>query len=105
MYACRAQPAWLGPDSSASAPAGAQGAAYSGAQGYPGSGVLAEVAHDAFTLLAERPPRALPAAQRLAAEQFAFADECSAAGQEGMNEFSIIAPRLVNTPAWGFCWD
>lgn len=66
---------------------------------------LLEVAHDAFTLLVERPPRTLPPAQRLAAEQFAFADECSAAGQVGMNEVGVIAPCLVTAPTWGFWWD
>lgn len=52
-------------------------------------------------LFVERPPRTLPAAQRIAAEQVVLADECigGAVGIPG------IAERLVNSPIWTFWWD
>jgi hypothetical protein len=66
---------------------------------------LLEVGRDEFRLLVERPPHALQAAQRIAAEQYAFADECSAGGKIGLTEVGTIAPCLVNAPIWGLWWD
>ena len=53
-------------------------------------------------LLVQRPPRTLEAAQRLAAEQFAFCDEC--AGQ-GLHDVSSITEYLLSAPTWTFWWD
>jgi len=53
-------------------------------------------------LLAERPPRSAEAAERLAAEHFAFCDE--SAGQ-GLHDISGIAASLVNAPVWTCWWD
>jgi Domain of unknown function (DUF4253) len=53
-------------------------------------------------LLAERPPRDSGTAQRLAAEHFAFCDEC---GGQGLRYVSAIAASLVNAPIWTFWWD
>lgn len=66
---------------------------------------LLEVGFDEFRLLVDRPPRTLQAAQRIAAEQFAFADECACAGQVGLTEVGTIPPCLVGTSIWGFWWD
>jgi hypothetical protein len=66
---------------------------------------LLEVGFADFKLLVDRPPRTLQAAQRIAAEQFAFADECACAGQVGLTEVGTIAPCLVSAPVWGFWWD
>ena len=51
-------------------------------------------------LLVERPPRSTEAAQRVAAEHFAFCDEC--AGQ-GLHDIPGIAASLVDAPVWT-CW-
>jgi len=51
-------------------------------------------------LLVERPPRSAEAAQRVAAEHFAFCDEC--AGQ-GLHDIAAIAASLVDAPVWT-CW-
>jgi Domain of unknown function (DUF4253) len=51
-------------------------------------------------LLVERPPHSTEAAQRVAAEHFAFCDEC--AGQ-GLHDISGIAASLVDAPVWT-CW-
>jgi hypothetical protein len=53
-------------------------------------------------LLAERPPRTAAAAERLAAEHFAFCDEC---GGQGLRYVSAIAASLVRAPVWTFWWD
>lgn len=53
-------------------------------------------------LLVERPPRTTETAQRIAAEHFAFCDEC--AGQ-GLREIPEITASLVNAPTWIFWWD
>jgi hypothetical protein len=66
---------------------------------------LLDVGFAEIRLLVERPPRTGEAAQRLAAEQFVFCDECTLAGQVGLSDVSSIAARLVNTPLWGFWWD
>lgn len=57
-------------------------------------------------LLVDRPPRTTAAAQRIAAEQWAF---CSAwidqDSEDELTAISEIAPRLLNAPIWGFWWD
>lgn len=53
-------------------------------------------------LLVERPPRTTEAAQAIAAEHFAFCDEC--AGQ-GLRDIPKITASLVNAPTWTFWWD
>ena len=53
-------------------------------------------------LLADRPPRTLQAARLLAAEQFAFCDEC--AGQ-GLHDVASITDHLLSSPVWTFWWD
>jgi hypothetical protein len=50
-------------------------------------------------LLADRPPRTLQAARLLAAEQFAFCDEC--AGQ-GLHDVASITDHLLSSPVWTF---
>lgn len=66
---------------------------------------LLEVGFAEIRLLVRRPPRGYEAAQRLAAEQFAFCDECSLGDQVGLNEVGAISDGLVDTPMWGFWWD
>jgi hypothetical protein len=66
---------------------------------------LLEVGFAEIRLLVAHPPRTHEAAQRLAAEQFAFCDECTLAGQAGLSDVSSIAASLVNAPIWGFWWD
>jgi hypothetical protein len=63
---------------------------------------LLRVGFAEIQLLAERPPRTLQAAQRLAAEQFAFCDECAG---EGLHDVSSITSHLLRSPIWTFCWD
>jgi Domain of unknown function (DUF4253) len=53
-------------------------------------------------LLVERPPRTAEAAQAIAAEHFAFCDEC--AGQ-GLRDIRKITASLVDAPTWTFWWD
>jgi hypothetical protein len=53
-------------------------------------------------LLVERPPRTAQAAQAIAAEHFAFCDEC--AGQ-GLHDIPKITASLVDAPTWTFWWD
>jgi hypothetical protein len=53
-------------------------------------------------LLVERPPRTAEAAQAIAAEHFAFCDEC--AGQ-GLRDIPGITASLVDAPTWTFGWD
>lgn len=66
---------------------------------------LLEVGFAEIRLLVQRPPRNFDGAQRLAAEQFAFCDECWLGDQVGLNEVGTITDALVNAPMWGFCWD
>jgi hypothetical protein len=66
---------------------------------------LLEVGFAEIRLLVHRPPRSYDAAQRLAAEQFAFCNECSPGDQEGLREVGTISGSLVNEPMWGFWWD
>ena len=53
-------------------------------------------------LLAERPPLTSEAALPLAAEHFAFCDEC---GGRGLRYVSAIAGSLAGAPLWTFWWD
>jgi hypothetical protein len=53
-------------------------------------------------LLVERPPRTTEAAQGIAAEHFAFCDECAGTG---LRDIPRIAASLVNAPTWTFWWD
>lgn len=62
---------------------------------------LLEVGFDAIRLLVSRPPQTLEAAQRIAAEHFAFADDALM----GLRGTGWIAPALVNNPFWDFWWD
>jgi hypothetical protein len=66
---------------------------------------LLDVGFAEIRLLVERPPRTGEAAQRLAAEQFVFCNECTLAGQAGLSDVGSITAGLVNTPVWGFWWD
>ena len=62
---------------------------------------LIDVGYAGLRLLAERPPRTLEAAQRLAAEQVVLADECI----DSASTVPDIAGRLLNAPIWTFWWD
>jgi hypothetical protein len=62
---------------------------------------LIDVGYAGLRLLAERPPRTLEAAQRLAAEQVVLADECA----DGARDIPRIAARLASGPIWTFWWD
>jgi hypothetical protein len=55
-----------------------------------------------ISLLAQRPPRTLDSAQRLAAEQWAFCDECAG---EGLHDVPRITASVMNSPVWTFWWD
>jgi hypothetical protein len=63
--------------------------------------VLIEVGFADLRLLVQRPPRTLQAAERIAAEHFALADECT----EGSKTIPSIAASLVEAPIWTFWWD
>jgi hypothetical protein len=63
--------------------------------------VLIDVGFADLRLLVQRPPRSLQAAERIAAEHFALADECT----EGNRTVSSIAASLVDAPIWTFWWD
>jgi hypothetical protein len=56
-----------------------------------------------ISLLAQRPPATPDAATQIAAEHFAFADECDGCGSAGT--VTSIAKRLPGTPVWQFWWD
>jgi hypothetical protein len=63
---------------------------------------LLTIGPDRIQLLAERPPRTVTAAQRLAAEHFAFCNEC---GGQGLRYVAAIAASLEGAPLWTFWWD
>jgi Domain of unknown function (DUF4253) len=63
---------------------------------------LLRVGFAEIQLLAERPPPTVQAAQRLAAEQFAFCDECAG---KGLHDVSSITAHLLSSPTWTFWWD
>jgi len=62
---------------------------------------LLEVGSADIRLLVSRPPQTLEAAQQIAAEHFAFADEA----HNGPRWISEIARTIVNNPFWDFWWD
>lgn len=51
---------------------------------------------------ADRPPRTVEHAQRIAAEHFAFCDECAG---KGLTHISRITDSLMESPIWTFWWD
>jgi hypothetical protein len=63
---------------------------------------LLEVGFAEISLLAYRPPRTTEVAQLLAAEQFAFCDEC--AGQ-GLHDIKAITDHLLDAAVWTCWWD
>jgi hypothetical protein len=63
---------------------------------------LLEIGFAEIRLLVERLPRSVAAAQRIAAEHYAFCNEC---GGRGLSEVPSISPSLVNAPIWTFWWD
>jgi Domain of unknown function (DUF4253) len=62
---------------------------------------LLEVGFADIRLLVSRPPQTLEAAQPIAAEHFAFADEA----HKGPRHVGEIARAIVNNPFWDFWWD
>lgn len=68
---------------------------------------LLAVGPDSFKLLAERPPRDVAAAQRVAAELFALtANEYTCAWDDwALTEVGEITDSLIRSPIWGFWWD
>jgi hypothetical protein len=62
---------------------------------------LLEVGFEAIRLLVSRPPQTLAAAQPIAAEHVAFADEA----HQGLRWVDGIARAVVNNPFWDFWWD
>jgi len=63
---------------------------------------LLKIGPNRIWLLVKCPPRDSAAAVRLAAEHFAFCDEC---GGQGLRYVSAIAASLVGAPIWTFWWD
>lgn len=63
---------------------------------------LLEIGFAEIRLLVERPPHSVESAQRIAAEHYAFCDEC---GGQGLSQIPLITPSLVNAPFWAFWWD
>jgi hypothetical protein len=63
---------------------------------------LLEVGFTQIRLLVERPPPTVDAAQAIAAEHYAFCDECAG---RGLSDVPSITASLVNAPIWTFRWD
>ena len=63
---------------------------------------LLRVGFAEIRLLVKRPPRSTEAAQILAAEQYAFCNEC--AGQ-GLHDVPAITDHLLTSGIWTFWWD
>jgi Domain of unknown function (DUF4253) len=63
---------------------------------------LLAIGFDEIRLLAARPPRTIGQAERIAAEHWAFCDEC---GGRGLSEIREIADHLLKSPIWTFWWD
>jgi hypothetical protein len=63
---------------------------------------LLKIGPNRIWLLVKCPPPDSAAALRLAAEHFAFCDEC---GGQGLRYISAIAASLVGAPIWTFWWD
>jgi hypothetical protein len=53
-------------------------------------------------LFVQRPPTSREAAQGVAAEHYAFADECDGLGRSSIK---TISSRLVDAAIWQFWWD
>lgn len=65
---------------------------------------LLEIGWAEIRLLVESPPRSLDAVQRVAAEHYAFANECDECG--GVSYVTQITASLLSQPAvWQFWWD
>jgi hypothetical protein len=62
---------------------------------------LIDVGFADLRLFAERPPRTLAAARRLAAGQVVVAEDCI----DGARDIPDVAVRLLNGPIWTFWWD
>jgi hypothetical protein len=62
---------------------------------------LLEVGFRDLSVLASRPPRTIERAQRLAAEQWAFCNECG----KGLTDIPAISAQLLSSPIWRFWWD
>jgi len=63
---------------------------------------LVGVRFDTIHLLVARPPHTLDAAQRVAAEYFAF---CSDSVYQGVRSISQLSDDLIDGPIWSFWWD
>jgi hypothetical protein len=63
---------------------------------------LLRVGFAEFSVLAQRPPRTLESAQRLAAEHWAF---CKEFGGTGLHDVPGITASLTSSPIWTFWWD
>lgn len=63
---------------------------------------LFQIGFAEIRLLATRPPRTSRAAELLAAEHFAFADECAGTG---LHDVKGITEHLLESPFWTFWWD
>jgi hypothetical protein len=63
---------------------------------------LLRVGFAEISLLASRPPRTAGHAQRVAAEQFVFCDECAG---RGLHDVPRITASLLESPIWTFWWD
>src|SRR5712691_6009066 len=62
---------------------------------------LLKIGFAEFSVLATRPPRSLPHAQQLAAEQWAFCDEVG----YGLSDIGRISAYILISPIWSFWWD
>lgn len=60
-----------------------------------------EIGFADLSLLAYRPPRTAEQAQRIAAEHWAFCDECGT----GLTDIPAITAQLLSSPIWSFWWD
>ncbi len=63
---------------------------------------LLQIGFAEIQVLLTRPPRTLEVAQLLAAEQFAYCDECAG---RGLHDVSSITEELMKTPICTFWWD
>jgi len=63
---------------------------------------LLRVGFAEISVRAQRPPRTVESAQRLAAEQWAFCNECAG---EGLHDIPRITASLMSSPIWTFWWD
>jgi len=63
---------------------------------------LLRVGFAEISVLAQRPPRSVQSAQLLAAEQWAFCNECAG---EGLHDVPRITASVMSSPIWTFGWD